>query len=466
MKLLYPVLLAATLICKSSEMQGLPSGIADDSPLPRVEFNRARRALVKYPANAPNKFYKIPDSVRIIGRRAFENCKKLEKIQLPSKILFIGDSAFKGCENLSSINLPASIRIIEKEAFSDCKNLKSVILPKQIKTIPQRCFLSSGLETITLPDSVETIKEFSFSNTKLKKITIPASVKTIEDSAFAGCKKLKSVSFLYGVSAIGMSAFSGSGLKKVILPDSITNIGGSVFSFCTDLEEISFSKKTTVLEWAVCANCDNLRKVSVSPELSIIKGRAFYDCKKLTEINLPKTIVSVEKGAFSGSPIAEKMEKITLETFTIPGLYVKFNWNFTLDNYRSQGFNVRYIGKGGTVQEYRLSDGVVSMECFINEGKTTPFCFVISGLWAKKIFTEDIMKVLKDPDKKKNFIRTKVFDADDFNQGRSNYMAVVLSSYPFKILIHTDRNGNGQLVIYHVNDDRDEIYYRMLHHKE
>ena len=523
-------------------IKGTPKDITDDFPLPSVKFDSTSSILIKYPAEAPNKFYKIPASVKVIGKSAFENSKQLERIQLPSGISSIGDSAFKGCENLSTINLPDSISRIGKEAFADCKKLKSVILPKKIETIPLGCFFASGLETIILPDSVLSIEEFSFANSKLKNIIIPASVKTIGDcafgsrgttiksenpvfrtdsygvlfdrrkgkilfaprnivryiipsnireiggfafgnseleqihipeqvksidqSAFVNCRKLNKITFAPGIMTIGSNAFSGSGLKKVFLPNTIETIGSSAFSYCADLEEISFPEKVTSLEWAVCANCDQLKKVSVSSRLRQIKGRAFWECKKLTEINIPRAVLSIEKGAFNGAPIAEKVEKIAIETFKIPGLYVTFNWNFTLDDYRSQGFLARYVGMAGKIQEYRLTDGVVSIGCFIETDKATPFCFVISGLWAKKIFTEDIMKVLKDPDKKQNFIRTKVFDAEDFDKGRSNYMAVVLSSVSFKILIHTDRNGNAQLVIYHTNDDRDEIYYQMLHYKD
>ena len=522
-------------------MKGTPAEPEENLPSPEIILDSTGRTLVKYPPEAPNKRFKIPDSVRIIGAKAFEGCKNLTRIQMPPGIVEISDHAFSGCENLSSINLPSSIVRIGKNAFSDCKKLKNIIIPKQVRILSKNCFMSSGLETISLQGNIRSIEKWALADTKIKKIVIPSSVQSIEDgafwktsariesenprfridqqgvlfdqeerkilwaplnlgeyaiprtitkisdfafsfsnltkvkiprnvisigdSAFVNCKNLESVVFSSGIQRIGNNAFAGSGLKKVILPDSIDEIGSAAFSGCANLEEISFPQNLTILKWAVCADCGNLRKVSVSPGLRQIKGRAFWECRKLAEINIPMTIVSIEKGAFSGAPVASKIEGLMAESFKIPGIpLVPFNWKFTLVDYRAQGFNVRYLGTASNVEEYNITNGFESFICLKHTDKAVPFCFVFSGR-IPRLATSEIANALKDPDKKYHYMRTRSFDADAFDQGRSEYMGIVFLTPKYKLLLQFDRKDYPQMAIYRLDDNRDETYYRMLHYK-
>ena len=520
-------------------IKGMLPNMKNESSPDGVEFDKTGTILRCYPKNAPNKLYKVPDSVKIIGTKAFEGCKNIERILLSPNVIQISDHAFENCTSLTMINLPETIERIGEYAFSNCKNLKSIIIPKAVTIIPKGCFNASGLENISIHDNILKIGKWALAKTKIKYIKIPPNVKIIEKSAFLGsnikiesdnlffkadkygalfnqsekellyvpadiekyeiphgvseigpsafagsnikeihipdsvkiikedafssCESLQSVIFSNNIISIGTGAFSLTGLRKVKLPNSIIVVAGGAFSYCKKLEEISFPEKVTTLEWAVCANCDNLRKVSVSPHLRQIKGRAFWDCKKLTEINIPRTVLSIEKGAFNGTPIAKEIEKNVKDTFKIPGVYfISFNWKFTLEDYRAQGYNIRYLGTIENVEEYDISNGYELFKCLKFSNKETPFCFIFSGKLARTA-TIDIAKDLEDPVKKINYVRLKSFDADKFDRGHSAQMAVVFSCHLFKILLQFDRKDNPQMAVYHVNDTKDEIYYRMLH---
>ncbi|MBQ9337871.1 MAG: leucine-rich repeat domain-containing protein [Lentisphaeria bacterium] len=520
-------------------LKGIPSVGNDKSlPMPEVEFDDEHKILIKYPKEAPNKFYKIPEAVTVIGKNAFEGCKNLEMIQIQGNTRMVSEGAFKECENLSMVILPPSITTIGRYAFEGCKKLEDIVIPEQVTTIPSGCFTGSGLETVSLHDHITSIEKYSFADTKLKTITIPLGVRKIEGSAFwrtqveiksdnaffqtdghgvlfdrrkfeliyapprlvsyripgniqkigdgafafsdlanihipsnvkhigkdafIGCKKLKSISFASGISSIGSGAFSQSGLVKVILPDSITVIGQAAFSNCPNLEEITFPRDITFLEWAVCANCENLRKVTVSPRLTQIKNRAFWDCKKLTEINVPPTIVSIDKGSFSGTPIAQKMETIAKETFRIPSVIASFNWKFSPEDFRAQGFSVFYRGTGGDVQEYVIANSFESFSCLKLAEKSTPFCYVFSGNQAKAATTE-IAEGIKGPNQK--YLPIRSFDRKEYDNGLSRQWAAVLWADQFKILIQFDRNDQAKMVIYKLDDNQDETYYQMLHYK-
>ena len=113
----------------------------------------------------------LPKNLKIIGRSAFANCKKLESIKFPNKLKTIADGAFKNCDSLKSVKIPNSVKRLGFLAFSDCKKLEKVTLSKNIKYL----------------DSVFNSCE------SLKEIKIPKKVAEIESVALQGCKSLEKV---------------------------------------------------------------------------------------------------------------------------------------------------------------------------------------------------------------------------------------------------------------------------------
>lgn len=75
----------------------------------------------------------IPDSVKEIGKCAFENCTELESVTMANSIQKIGYSAFKSCWSLTAITIPASVQTIDSDAFRYCTSLRTV----EIKGTPK-----------------------------------------------------------------------------------------------------------------------------------------------------------------------------------------------------------------------------------------------------------------------------------------------------------------------------------------
>ena len=103
----------------------------------------------------------IPDSVKVIGDYAFNDCRNLKTVTLGEGVERIGESAFSS-SGLESITIPDSVKVIGGYAFNDCRNLKTVILGKGVERIGSYAFYSSGLESITIPDSVKEIEHSAF----------------------------------------------------------------------------------------------------------------------------------------------------------------------------------------------------------------------------------------------------------------------------------------------------------------
>ena len=128
----------------------------------------------------------LPNTVRHIGRSAFEGCKKLVGIILPDAITGISYGTFFECEKLQRINLPSSIVNIAEGAFWGCKSIKTIVIPPKIERIGSNCFRSCQcLEKVLINCNVKYIEEHTFYNTALKKVVIPNNVNIISEEAFS-----------------------------------------------------------------------------------------------------------------------------------------------------------------------------------------------------------------------------------------------------------------------------------------
>lgn len=142
--------------------------------------------LVKYNGAATEVV--IPDSVKIIGDKAFYNCKGITSVDIPDSVQEIGLWAFYECKALPHITIPDSVQKIGQSAFEGCTALAAVVIPDSVKEIRSKAFA----ECISLT-----------------AIVIPASVQTIGPEAFLDCKSLRTVEFK-GNPQCYSDAFSGT----------------------------------------------------------------------------------------------------------------------------------------------------------------------------------------------------------------------------------------------------------------
>lgn len=130
----------------------------------------------------------IPNSVKIIGDKAFYNCKGITSVDIPDSVQEIGLWAFYECKALPHITIPDSVQKIGQSAFEGCTALAAVVIPDSVKEIRSKAFA----ECISLT-----------------AIVIPASVQRIGIEAFYNCKSLRTVEFK-GNPQCYSDAFSGT----------------------------------------------------------------------------------------------------------------------------------------------------------------------------------------------------------------------------------------------------------------
>ena len=146
----------------------------------------------------------IPETVKEIGKRAFDGCKNLTEIIIPSTVEEIGERAFMDCKSLKKVVIQGDKTKIGKEAFLRCGKITTAGLYGSVKekrgysfefpwtsSIPENAFSGMNkLKTVVLPDTVKSIGKNAFKGCKsLESINLPENVKC-DKKTFKDCKKL------------------------------------------------------------------------------------------------------------------------------------------------------------------------------------------------------------------------------------------------------------------------------------
>lgn len=186
-------------------------------------------------------------------------------------------------------------------------------VPFPVQSIGEYAFMDCDtLTELIMPDGLQVIGEFAFwACYNLSEITIPARVTEIAEGTFMGCRSLAKVTFLGRVTSIGNDAFYGTrSLKHIDLPDSLTSLGSGAFGQShrdgeTDrsggLEEIVLPAGLTKIEEDTFNSCYDMRSVHFLGKVTSIGDGAFCYTSSLLEIDLPESVCSIGKKAFSGS---------------------------------------------------------------------------------------------------------------------------------------------------------------------
>lgn len=136
----------------------------------------------------PYESFSIPDSVKKIGARQFENSKALESVKLPSSITELPAYLFAGCEALTKVKMPDQLAAFPEGLFMGCSSLQEIPFRAGIAELPKNVIANC---------------------TGIKNLIIPNSVKKIDSKACAGCTALESVMFPEGIEEIALDAFEG-----------------------------------------------------------------------------------------------------------------------------------------------------------------------------------------------------------------------------------------------------------------
>lgn len=281
--------------------------------------------------------------VKIIKPSTFQGCVELKNVSFPSKLLSIGDNAFNNAKKLERLDLSnTDINTFGNNAFQDTTILKTIDLPNNKDTltvIGSGAFLNSGItrlakksapagsEVITLPATVGKLGNGAFANSQIKSFDMSAvtstTLTTLPADFFYNATKLVTVKLPNAIKVIGENAFKNATmLKTVTTPNqntlratvenkvqfgnNLTTIGNNAFSN-SGITDVALSNSgLTEIGTNVFSNASQLKTVALPSGLKTIKNGAFDNNELLDTVNFDKltSLETIEDNNFSNSAIS------------------------------------------------------------------------------------------------------------------------------------------------------------------
>lgn len=316
----------------------------------------------------------IPNSVEIIGKSAFEDCKNLILIGLPEKVKSIESCAFMNCNNLLNITLSENLKEIGDSAFYKCKRLTSIKLPDPVNEIGEFCFRDClKLSSIKCGNNIKNIKKGTFQNTGIKSFEIPLGVDTIYGSAFSSCE-LESIKIPNSVKVIGSNAFDYNiKLTSVDIPASVDSIGEYAFNSC-GITKLNFSNESDGL--IISSNAfGKLQCTELTlPNNVVLYRDSFYECNLLLKLNLIGSVHFKNGNPFSLND--DNIKKIDLNLFDI-NKYCQSSF-YVPHNYSPRSYVLGYNINDFYVNGVKTNDLYIKNVQYIGEYVFTDFNFLES----------------------------------------------------------------------------------------
>lgn len=243
----------------------------------------------------------VPDGVIGIGPDAFADMWDLEAVKLPDSLKYIGRSAFDTCTYLDDVVIPDSVEDIGPDAFADCSWMQTLTLGANVRTVGAGAFAGcTQLATVQFADGLESIGAEAFAGDwRLMSVALPLSVSAVDSSAFTGCTGLAGVTVPAGVAPLAdWFAPVYRQIRNVTVPAGETDVCVNMFSNCTALVSVELRNGVTNIADGAFYNCTALTTAGLPSTVRSVGARAFYNCDALTAMALPDGVATLGEYAF------------------------------------------------------------------------------------------------------------------------------------------------------------------------
>lgn len=299
------------------------------------------KKLICYPGGKKDTDYKVPEDVKEIEAYAFSGAGNLERVDLAEGMSHIGTSAFQNA-GLTEVEVPAQT-IVWSDAFKDCRRLEKAVLPSKYYTADRLFKNCPVLKTAVVRNTTGDIPNNLFWNCpSLQEFQVSAGVSDYQAEDGVLFKKSSHSLEIYpmgkrdssytvpaGIRKIGRSAFrEAANLKTLHLSSSLTEIEENAFDDCSGLVRIRIPQRVKMIECSfggeqfteMFRGCDCLKEITVdslnryySSSKGVLydrSGKKLYrypQSKKGAKFTVPKSVTSINKGAFSGARFLQRV---------------------------------------------------------------------------------------------------------------------------------------------------------------
>lgn len=238
----------------------------------------------------------IPEGVTAIGKSCFDSYP-LQWIEFPESVEVIGERAFASCTALDELVLGKNVREIGQQAFQLCSQLTSVTFNDKLQSIGIQAFSScSKIKALEIPDNVTSISSMAFDYCSgITSIKVGAGVTELSSGVFSGCSALTDIQFSEGLKIVGESSLSMCrSLSTLTFPESVEKIEESAFWGCYGLKELHFGSNLKSIAATAFLNVEDFTDIYITaPEPPAVEQNTFYVFK--ATIHVPKASLNLYK---------------------------------------------------------------------------------------------------------------------------------------------------------------------------
>lgn len=228
----------------------------------------------------------IPDDVHTIGNGAFSNAK-ITSVYFGNKLEKIGDGAFSRCNSLScELHLPESLRIIGVQAFQECPLTGKLSLPRNLETIGSWAFFRTGPFTggLIFPEKITSLPNAVFYYSHFTGSLDLCNIKEIGSECFKSCGFSGELIIPDGFVNVSASCFEACRFSSIQLPNTLRAIDDKAFYANYALSKIVFPEGLTSIGKDAFLSCSSLLSIELPSTLGFIGAAAFSDCFFLSKI--------------------------------------------------------------------------------------------------------------------------------------------------------------------------------------
>ena len=219
----------------------------------------------------------------------------LSTVNIGSNVERIPACTFRNCEAITQIVLPNSVRFVGTRAFQNCSTAtKTIVIGESVDTLQDYAFLTcAAVENVYYNAincsvvSTNTTYPLFGNCTTVATLTIGPKVEHLPDNLFYTFTGLNTIIWGEAQTSIGNNTFYGcSGLTGALtLPDTITTIGTACFQGCSSITSFNTGNGLTQVPANAVRACSAITSVTIGENVTFVATSAFWaDCAITTVV--------------------------------------------------------------------------------------------------------------------------------------------------------------------------------------